>query len=615
MLVAAAILLGPVLLPVLPLLGEHFLGIEFVDHYGTQWFYWFTERQLRAGESLGWTDLFFYPFGKDIYAHTGTNILDAIAAAPFRALLGPIAGYNAFVITAVALSGAAIFRLARLFTEDTTAAGVAAVLACASPFVLQELIEGRPTQAIVLLPALMLHAAWRTATTPGLITPLMGGVLLAGCGYQYWYYALFGGLITSAIALWRIGTGPDRLPVLGRYALMAAAALLLTMPAALPMLRQLHSGGEVAGLLDVRRWSMGSVSTLTVHGQEAGLFLWQPLRGTFGYYTLYEDGAGQLGERASGWTWLDAGLLLLGALAMGRHRRGAFLAATAAAVLIACGPIVMLGDHYIGNPLYIALAKALGVVQRLWWPGRAYAFVVLLVACAAAAVLGALSPRRRIAATAALVSASLWLLTGRSAVPFPTWDGTIPAAYRCLAAGPPGGVIHLPFHWTQGHIYYQTAHGRPMLGGMRDEQDMFVPAAWKDFRDSSAMVTALIAASDSPAPSLVWPAADQIALGAQGFRYLVLRLDSWEPEAANLPDLAVIGTRNQRRRLRQALTTRFGPPVYADARTEIYTPWGGPSPCASGQVPPDTEAVGAPDPSLATGLSEDTLLTDILPLL
>ena len=86
------ILIGVILGPTLPLLHTHFLGVEYVDHYGTQWFYWFVEEQARRGESSDHTSLFFHPWGKDIYAHTGTNVLDAWMAVPFRMLLGQVLG-------------------------------------------------------------------------------------------------------------------------------------------------------------------------------------------------------------------------------------------------------------------------------------------------------------------------------------------------------------------------------------------------------------------------------------------------------------------------------------------------------------------------------------------
>jgi hypothetical protein len=96
--------IGAVWLPTAADWATAFLGIDYVDALGTQWFYWFVDHELGRDKPLGHTDLFFYPWGKDIFAHTGTNVLDAVLAMPVRWLLGPVLGYNLFVIAGLAAS-------------------------------------------------------------------------------------------------------------------------------------------------------------------------------------------------------------------------------------------------------------------------------------------------------------------------------------------------------------------------------------------------------------------------------------------------------------------------------------------------------------------------------
>ncbi len=622
-LAVALALFGPLLLPLLPRLRDHFLGIEFVDAYGTQWFYWFVERQVATGDGFGRTDLFFHPWGKDLYRDTGANVLDALAALPFRALMGPVLGYNVFLLLALGLSALALYHLVREFTEDRAAAGVAAVLGMASPFVLQEVVEGRATQAILALPALALLFTWRAGLRPGLRPPLLAGLALAACGYQYWYYALFGGLVILGHGLWRTlrpppGAGP-RLRVLARHALIAAVAIALCAPVAGTLLLQVEGGAEaIPGMLDVASWGLTDLSTTTADGTEAGLFLWQPLRGTFGFYTMFADGTARVGERVTARTWA---LLILVPLAAWRLRpgcRGAWLAMVAVVASLATGPIVVFGAHYVVDPLYVALAHTLGIFQRLWWPGRAFAYLVLLEAVAVAVVLawaGRRGPATRTAAALSLAALALAGLSNRGIVPLPAWEARVPAGYACLAQGPPGGVIQLPFHWAQAHVYYQTAHGRPMFGGMRDEQDMFTPPAWRDYRDANAFVSSLVYSSSAVHTELSWEDADLESVRDLGYRFLMLQLDSWEARSRWTPELVVLGNRHRRRRLRQGLAAAFGGPVYHDARVEIYAPWGDPSPCEQDPVEPDTTPAGPPDPSLATGQSPDTAIRVIRPLI
>ena len=85
--------------PVIDGLSQNFLGIEQVDGYGTQWFYWVVGELWRSTGSLDLEDLqessvVFFPYGKDIYSHTGSNLIDAFVAVPFRIIWGPVAGQH-----------------------------------------------------------------------------------------------------------------------------------------------------------------------------------------------------------------------------------------------------------------------------------------------------------------------------------------------------------------------------------------------------------------------------------------------------------------------------------------------------------------------------------------
>ena len=95
---AGLVLLVGVFGPGLERWSETFLGRQYVDAWGTQWFYWFVGFQMRHLGGFGWTDLFFYPWGKDIYLHTGGNVLDAIIAWPLRWVFGAVAGYNFWIV-------------------------------------------------------------------------------------------------------------------------------------------------------------------------------------------------------------------------------------------------------------------------------------------------------------------------------------------------------------------------------------------------------------------------------------------------------------------------------------------------------------------------------------
>lgn len=600
----------------LPAIPEHFLGIEYVDHYGTQWFYWFFEETVRAGKWPGHTDLFFYPWGKDIFGHTGANLLDAALAVPFRMLFGPVLGYNLFVLAGLVVSGLAAWDLlgclrVREQPLDAVARGLGALLLALSPFVLFETVEGRPTQAILALPMLFLAWTWRTGTRPGWRAPLLAGLLLALCGYQYWYYALFGGLACLAHGLVRAWSPPEgagtQAEVLGRHVLVAVVAGILVLPAAVPLVLQ-SSSGETPGLLDVASWDLYMSPPYTLEGIRVGLFVWQPLAGYAGFFVQNPSGEEVFLTQVRLLPLVCWIAVPLGLWALSPRDRRVWLAMAGSLALVCLGPVVVVDQLVLPNPVYISIAKLVSVVQRLWWPARAFGFLVLLIGLAIGAGLALVRQRwgARAQAGAAVVLTLAWgaSLRGEGLLPFPTWDSTVPAGYRCLTQGPEGAIMELPYAWTQAHLYYQTVHGRPIMGGMIENNAVFTPEEATELFTENTWVRRLRALSRVERDAdESWEPADGEAVRELGYRYVVLQKDAYyvPPHEDTLLDNAM---RTKMRRTFRGVRQMVGQPVYEDARIAIFAPWGDPSPCDQAAWDTDLRAVGRPDTSAAERVSQ-----------
>ena len=106
-------------------------------------------------------------------------------------------------------------QTARLFTEDRVALWTSSLWFGCSPFILFELTEGRPTQAIVGVLCLFLRSLWRSTQRDGIGSAVAAGLLLAVAGYQYWFYAFFGGMAALAHGLMRTARPPPDTPRLG----------------------------------------------------------------------------------------------------------------------------------------------------------------------------------------------------------------------------------------------------------------------------------------------------------------------------------------------------------------------------------------------------------------
>lgn len=553
-----------------------FLGREYVDAWGTQWFYWYVGRQLSGGEGLGKTDLFFHPWGKEVYLHTGANVLDAVLAWPVRWVLGPVAGYNLFAVGIVIANALAMRALLRDHVKDRLAADVGAVLFAFNPFLLFELRDGRPTQA--LLAFLLLF--WRDYLALGRerspVRAVRAGLFLALAGLTYWYYALFSGIAAAAIALWRAWK-PERAldRPLFRHALAGVAALAIVLPFAFPMFR----AEEVPGLLDVSKWSLSSWVPTTEEGIDIGVYVFDPLSLRSGFYALTDDDKLAFIPEDRNVLVVQVVLLVLGLFAAPRGLRGATVAMLAVAGALAVGPSVDLGVD-VPNVLYHGLVRGFRVFRRLWWPSRA-----LVLAQIALGILGAFALARllRVPGLGALAVAGIaalwgWELDRGGLMPMPVWPAGIPEGYRCLADADEGAVVELPYAHTQAHLYYQTVHGRPIFGGMVEDNPVFAPKEQVAIQQTNSFVSVLLDQAASGAKPPDYTEADKQAVYDLGYRWVLLDKRAYlDPghEASRVGP----AREGRLRWVRRVFGRMLGAPVYEDEITVVYAPWGDTTPC------------------------------------
>lgn len=517
----------------LPTWGERLVGIGGVDHPGTIWTAW-ALRDALAARDLGrllHTPWFFHPWGQDLYRHTGLNLLDALIALPFGT---GAAGGNAAAGALVGLNGLAAWLAARWLGAAPAVARWAGLAVAVAPFPLYELVEGRPTQAL-LAPALLAVAAW-ARLEGGEGRGWVAGGLLALTGYGYWFYGLVGALAAAVLLV-----GP-RWREAGRGLGVAAALVLpLAGPLLLASLR-----GEVPG--------MGALD------REARLLLhaWQPLVGASGYFTAESfvptQHALPLGMLAAAWAL---------------RRRPLAWALGALLLVLATGPWLLVGDRVLPEPLYHGLAALLPPLERWWHPARTLG----IVTAALGVGLARLGPR----AVAGVSALTLLQSVLAGLLPLPTWDPSPPAGYRCLAAGDDGGaLVELPWTATPTSLAWQPLHRRPILGGMWATDPAFQPPEAPRLRAEDPLLSGLL----PRARGAVAPVGDPAGLLALGYRWVVLRRDE-------LPAGEGATARALRRQADAALRDALGPPAWDDARTTIWSLDGAPLPCAADPPPPD----------------------------
>ena len=537
----------------LPSLGGGALGARTIDALGSWWFQWWVDAQLSAGGSLQRAEIMFHPFGKDVVADTGANLVDALLAVPFRHAWGPVGGWNALAALILISNGAvAAFwsHRMRLGLPATLLAGAVTTL---HPYVLFELEQGRPAQAMLapMLATIGLAQATFATQDPRRATRLsiVTGLTLALTAWVYWYAGFFVALALVLLAL----THPGR-PRLTRLTMIGALSVLATSPVLIPLATAAMTDCVPAALA-TESWLKATPEIVNRAGDAVALCT----------LTLGEGAcqAGQLTSRGWSGTGPILGILpLVLALAAGLHGRRWWLVGLLA-IGIAIGPL----PGGSGNPLYLALVSVVPGFARLYWPCRALALIVPLTAMGAAALVHKAGPRPGRWLAGGLLLALL--IEGRlqGSTPLSTWSPEAPAWAHCLA-GEEGGVIVLPWGVDQEPLLAQTVHEKPTLGGMNERSRALVPAALTELRSTNAWLRDLLHAPRNPRVPSEAPAEDKAAIGALGHRWVVLRRQP-------MIDTHLRTGQDHRLRATQLrMTNLAGVPVYMDEDAWIFAPWG-----------------------------------------
>ncbi len=579
----ALIAVGPALLR-----PGHAVG-DGVDLYGTLWFYWWIQDCIVHLQDPGFTDLFFHPLGKDIFAHTGNNFVDAAISAPFQWVFRfPL--YQPVFVAVILLGNAIAFRpLAARFAgaaDDTSwwrqalgggrltvAAFVATALWQACSFTLFEITAGRPTQAFLwFLPLALDRLLALEGAEPRHRDAVAAGAFTALGALVYWFMGHFQLLLWVWIGVWALVRSPQRRRLLIHYAIASGAALLIVAPFVVAMAMEATSGA-VPGLIGGK----GLFAPPEMLHNNVATQL-------HGYWMMERFGAPMLGHAA----WLA--IIALVAWRGGDRLR--WLGAVALILVLGVGPSLPTasGEGIAWYP-YLLLYNTVPFLDRLWFPYRSVVMVFLVLSACAGSALAPLmrqlaaSPRRLLAGWGPALLAGL-LLTANLAgqhrqlcFPFVTRDVQPSPVYDWI--GEEGGaLIHMPFGINQPSIIWQTIHGQPVFGGMGENARLLWPEGM-DERVRIDLIRFLSRATRDP-DKATRPRSEQglNKLRSDGFRWVVLHRDLVESHNRDrLPSgrsarNKVMLTQEQLQRLplqvTEAYTEVLGSPVAADGALVVW---------------------------------------------
>lgn len=477
-----------------PLFLKDVVAGQSVDLPGTLWIHWWVGQTLLDGDLPTWTNLLFYPDGKNFFNDTGANFLDAYLGLPLQWIFG-VPDFLDVLEVLILVGNAYLFqRLAEELNEGHLAAAWGAALAfMVNPYTLQQVNEGRPTQALMWFALLALRhlvrldrGSWKDGVLFGVFTLLQG--------LTYWFTVYFLVVAFLPVALWKIARAPKI--VLARLAM----AVGLCLAVAAPFLLQI--GAEVAAdrvpRLKFERWEQSPVGMPT---------RWRLIVSQFGQATWVAAFVGALLVLPRTWPWLLGGLLTL---------------------VFGVGPSLNITQPPLQNPVFIWVWEHVPYMPRLGFPERVASFGFLMFAVALARAL----PRLDTVVWApmlALVAVGEARYRGAFPVHATGWDF---GEAVDIVTREGGAVIPLPLGATEDAMVFQTRHGQPIFGGMGDREQELRPRGYDVRLDNTFVMMLAATLNDTNAP-IGYTREDREAISRE-FRWVWLDIRGYPSKWNNL---------------------------------------------------------------------------------
>ena len=438
----------------------------------------------------------FFPFGYNPVHSNGGNILEMLVSGLFR-LVAPWPLWLSLAALAwIPLNALAFIPLGRrLWKERSTVLAAAATWALFPP-TLHQITAGRLTQAaligVPLVVAGLLDLSERSDRKGIALTA--GGWALAGLGY--WFNALFIGLLAPAFLVY--AQRSRRMSLMVDLVVSGVLALLLVSPMLLVVFWPALTGGQAGGThISPDAMPLAFPDALQLmSGQKPGLADWMPWSCLGGIL------ASVLLRDRRWWLWLGLGVLC---------------------VVFALGPGQRIAGEIWRMPYWVPWRLVPGLA-RMFHPDRWMLVGGLFIAVLA--VGGVASIHRWLVWVVPLGVVAQLALRGR--IPLDSWSPSLPDHWAELAALPGSeAVIVLPLHGSQLSGQYQWLHGRPLWGGMVEDQPWNHPKAWVEYERKSPFLSGLRALSYGREVTLKLEAEEALGLNADGFGWLVLDHSAW----------------------------------------------------------------------------------------
>ena len=579
--------------PLVAHLGDH-LPLGNNDLWQNYWNFWHWKLALFDEHTSPYASRLIYQPGDvslAFHTHSPANMLTLL---PIAVLVGEAAAINCALLLGFLLAAWGAFLFCRELTNDPRASFLGGLLFGFLPQHFEQSLEHLNLASYQGMPFFLLFLV-RLLRHGGMTNIALCGVCFAWNALYAWHNGIMVTLLGATLAvhaMFHLRGSRSPFTLMRELIAAAAVATVLCLPFLWPLLRD-----WLAGLSPIKAAVPKGIDPLFLFIPPAQHPIWGdwvvPL---YARWRTYES---------VGFTCylslVAMTVTIIGSIVKHRGGRRVDLAAAPRAcgslrlwagltfgfVVLSCGAELIVAGAERFAPLPFALTTVTPVLQTLRVANRlvipaALALAVVL-SFAASALLDSVAGQPRWALNRGrlflllgvlLVVDLLWLPYPLRPLPKPTW-------INALADAPPGLLLNVPGgHRARGaeDLYFQTLHGRPIVGGYTSVPPEFME---KRTRELPWLAHAFL----THPPGAVNPLTGfQDVLNSLPIQVVVVHLGR-QQEALAVRAKQYRGTPEQRLynpersmtaakllRFREAIRQICGPPRYADGQAEIYVP-------------------------------------------
>ncbi len=484
--------------PLLPHLLTHVPG-DGIDDPALAWNLWWAKHSWvdRAGQGGVFHNPFdgdslFHPVGVNLAFYTLT-LLNGVLSLPLQLAGSVILASNLLLLSSFILSGFGAYLLALELIGNNAAKRSPAILAgllyafASSKMFYASLgqfniasSQWLPFLALYLVRSVRPPWRWRNGFLLGFFLCLQTWAELTFGSFGVLLIALVASM-TAIAAIFRVPLRPPALRLLAASAIAGVMFLLALSPYLANMLPAMRAEGDFllqgGGFADVFSADLiGFLLPTQLHPLAGNI-----IRAIANHSAIRPDGA-QFPIDKGQHLYFGYTALALALVGLWANRRRLWVWAIALLTLlftlISLGPSLRIAGRDTGIPGIFPLLLHIPFFQANRYPSR-YSVLILL----GLSILLALGASRLLASSsrrplAPFILASLLLLEHLS-LPLPLSDFRLPPAYAAVITDPrPGALLDLPLGWRNGfdvfgksdviimfEQWYQTYHGKPLLGG------------------------------------------------------------------------------------------------------------------------------------------------------